>query len=192
MKTSFYTDKELKKLGLKSYGKNVLISKKTSIYGAENIIIGSNVRIDDFCILTGNISIGSYVHIAAYCALYGKNGIILRDFSGLSAKVIIYSATDDFNGISMVGPVIPSKFTNVTGGVVILNKFVQIGAGSIIMPNLVLEKGVAVGAMSFVNKSLNAWSINAGIPVRFIKKRNKNILKLEQQLKKINKINNEY
>ena len=191
MKTSFYTDKELKKLGLKSYGKNVLISKKTSIYGAENIVIGNNVRIDDFCILSGNVSIQSYVHIAAYCALYGKNGIILRDFSGLSAKVIVYSAIDDFSGKSMIGPVVPVKFTNVTGGTVILNKFVQIGAGSIIMPNLILEEGVAVGAMSFVNKSLNAWSINAGIPVRFIKKRNKNILKFEQQLKKINKTNNE-
>ena len=186
MKTSFYTDKELKKIGLKSYGKNVLISKKTSIYGAENIVIGNNVRIDDFCILSGNIKIGSYVHIAAYCALYGKYEIILRDYSGISAKVIIYSATDDFSGMFMAGPTIPSKFTNVTGGSVILNKFVLVGAGSIIMPNIVLEEGVAVGAMSFVNKNLNAWSINAGIPVRFITKRSKNILKLEQQLRKLN------
>lgn len=33
--------------------------------------IGSNVRIDDFCILSGRLEFGSYVHIAAYSALYG-------------------------------------------------------------------------------------------------------------------------
>lgn len=186
VKTSFYTSKELKKIGLRSYGQNVLISKKTSIYGAENIVMGSNVRIDDYCILSGTIEIGSYIHIAAYCGLYGKKGIFIKDFSGLSAKVIIYSAIDDFSGKFMVGPVVPTKFTNVTGGPVILNKFVQIGAGSIIMPSLVLEEGAAVGAMTFVNKSLTAWTINAGIPVRFIKKRNKNILKFDEQLKKVN------
>lgn len=187
MKTSFYTGKELKKIGLKSYGKNVLISKKASIYGAENINIGNNVRIDDFCILSGNVSIGSYVHIAAYCALYGTKGIVLKNFSGLSAKVIIYSQIDNFNGEYMVGPVVSSKFTNVTGGKVILNKFVQIGAGSIILPNLVLGEGAAVGAMCLVNKNLDEWTINVGIPIKFIKKRNKDILKLEKQLRNLTK-----
>lgn len=183
MKTSFYTEKELKKIGLRSYGQNVLISKKTSIYGAKNIIIGSNVRIDDYCILSGSIEIGSYIHIAAYCGLYGKKGIFIKDFSGLSAKVIIYSISDDFSGNHMIGPVVPSVFTNATGGPVILDKFVQVGAGSIIMPYLNLEEGAVVGAMSFVNKSLKAWTINAGIPIKYIKMRNTNILKLEKQLK---------
>ena len=32
MATSFYTEEELKALGLKSYGHNVLISRKVSIY----------------------------------------------------------------------------------------------------------------------------------------------------------------
>ena len=38
--SNFYNEVELKNLGLKSYGENVLISKKCSIYGAENIEIG--------------------------------------------------------------------------------------------------------------------------------------------------------
>ncbi|HBS76832.1 MAG TPA: galactoside O-acetyltransferase, partial [Alphaproteobacteria bacterium] len=58
MKSNFYSDTELQELGLKSYGKNVLISRKCSIYGAHNISVGDNVRIDDFCILSGNITIG--------------------------------------------------------------------------------------------------------------------------------------
>lgn len=49
--TSFYSEEELRSIGLKSYGKNVLISRFARIYGAESISIGNNVRIDDFCIL---------------------------------------------------------------------------------------------------------------------------------------------
>jgi galactoside O-acetyltransferase len=65
MKSNFYDESELKELGLKSFGRNVLISRKCSIYGGENMAFGNNVRIDDFCILSGEITIGNYCHIAA-------------------------------------------------------------------------------------------------------------------------------
>lgn len=65
MKSNFYTEQELSELGLKSFGKNVLISRKCSIYGADNVTIGSHVRIDDFCVLSGHITIGNYIHISA-------------------------------------------------------------------------------------------------------------------------------
>jgi galactoside O-acetyltransferase len=66
MDNSFYSEIELSKLGLKDYGKNVLISKKCSIYSPEKISIGNNVRIDDFCILSGNIILGSNIHISTF------------------------------------------------------------------------------------------------------------------------------
>ncbi|EAO54015.1 O-acetyltransferase (cell wall biosynthesis) [Bacillus thuringiensis serovar israelensis ATCC 35646] len=62
---SFYSQEELKKIGFLSVGKNVLISKKASIYNPGAISIGNHVRIDDFCILSGKITIGSYSHISA-------------------------------------------------------------------------------------------------------------------------------
>ena len=84
---SFYSYEELQTIGFCSLGENVLISKKTSIYSAENISIGSNVRIDDFSILSGNILIGNNVHIAAGVYLFaGKTGIELEDFVGISKK----------------------------------------------------------------------------------------------------------
>lgn len=80
MATSFYTEDELKELGFKSCGENVKISRKTSIYGAENISIGNSVRIDDYCVLSGNISLGDYIHLAVYVALFGgKTGIEMQD-----------------------------------------------------------------------------------------------------------------
>ena len=70
-KNSFLSEAELSDLGLKQVGQNVSISKLASFYGTENIAIGNNVRIDDFCILSGRIKIGNYIHVAAGCYLYG-------------------------------------------------------------------------------------------------------------------------
>ena len=81
IQTSFYSPEELKEIDFKSVGENVLISRKVSIYSPQKISIGNNVRIDDFCILSGNITLGNYCRIAAYCALYGSHGIIMEDYS---------------------------------------------------------------------------------------------------------------
>jgi galactoside O-acetyltransferase len=43
---------KLEALGFKSLGENIMISDKVSIYNSDNIQIGSNVRLDDFCILS--------------------------------------------------------------------------------------------------------------------------------------------
>lgn len=175
---SFYSDSELKLIGIKYYGKNVLISRYAQIYSPHNLIIGDDVRIDDFCILSGMIEIGSRVHISAYCALYGSKGIVIKDDSGLSAKTIIYSAIDDFSGNYLIGPMQDESNTNVTGGLVTLERFTQVGAGSILFPNITIHEGTVVGAMSLVKQSIPEWSVYAGIPAKFIKKRSKRLLEL--------------
>lgn len=181
--TSFLTQKELEKIGFKKVGRNVLISKHSSIYSPHEISIGDNVRIDDFCILSGKINVGSFIHISAYSALYGKYGIYMKDFSGVSPRVTIFSASDDFSGHFLIGPMVPNNFTNVTGGTVIINKFCQIGAGCIILPNVKIGEGTAVGAMSLITKNLSAWSIYAGIPAKYLKSRSKYLSKLSANLK---------
>ena len=175
--TSFYTEKELESLGLKSYGNNVLISRNTQFYTAEKITMGNNVRVDDYCILSGEIILGSHIHIAPYCVLYGAHGIKLEDYTGLSARVTIYSAIDDFNGDFLTGSVHDDSMRNLIKGNVMLNKFVQIGAGCIIFPNLIIGEGSAIGSMSLVNKSIDKWGIYVGIPVKRLKDRNRGLLK---------------
>lgn len=183
MENSFYSKNELKKLGLKDYGENVLISKKVSFYGARQITIGNPVRIDDFCILSGNITLGNYIHIAAFCALFGGHeGILMKNYSGLSSKVSIYAESDDYLGNAMTNPTIPMEYRNVAGGKVILEKHVIVGTGSCILPDLVIGEGSAVGSMSLVNRSLNAWGVYAGIPCRYMKQRRKKLLSAEQEM----------
>ena len=176
--TSYYTDEELANLGIKSYGVNVKLSRYARLYSAESISIGDNVRIDDFCILSGHISLGSNIHISAYVALYGSIGIVLEDYTGISPMSVIYSAMDDFSGDFLIGPTHPQELTNVTGGRVLLKKYSQIGTHSVVFPNLTIGEGSVVGACSLVNKSLDSWGIYYGVPAVRIRNRNKGLLRL--------------
>lgn len=180
--TSFYSKKELEQIGFKSIGNNISISRKASIYGAENICIGSNVRIDDFCILSGNIEIMNYVHIAASVFLFGgKAGIIINDYSGISSRSAVYAESDDYTGMAMTNPTISNKYRRVFSETVIFEKHVIVGSGCTILPGVTIKEGVSVGSMSLVNKSLDAWGIYAGIPCKYIKERSKKLLLLEEQ-----------
>ncbi len=179
---SFYSKSELQGLGLACFGENVLISRKVSIYGANNISIGSNVRIDDFCILSGKITLGNYIHIAAHSMLYGGDkGIILNDFAGLSANVVIYTSSDDYSGETMTNPMVPDQYKNVHNEEVIIERHVIIGTGCVVLPGVILKEGSSFGVMSLINKTSEPWSINAGIPYRKIKNRSKNLLSLEKR-----------
>lgn len=181
IQTSFYSSDELTHIGLKSFGENVLISRYARIYSPQKISIGNNVRIDDFCILSGNITLGSHIHISPYVALYGALGIEFEDYTGISAHSVVYSAMDDFGGDFLVGSVHPNSLTNVTGGKVLIRKFSQIGVNCVVFPNLTLGEGVAVGACTLINKSLEEWGIYAGIPARKLKDRNKGLLKFVEE-----------
>ena len=177
--TSFMSPEELQNVGFKSYGENVLISRNATIYGAENMSLGNNIRIDDFCILSGRIEIGDYVHIAAYSAMYGSaGGIQIKDFANISSRVCVYAVSDDFSGKTMSNPMIPEEYKKVSYAPVYIGKHVIIGTGSTILPGVVLEEGSVVGAMSLVKKAVPAWTMVAGIPAKKIKQRSDNLLAL--------------
>lgn len=180
---SFYSEEELNRIGLKEFGKNVQLSKKTSIYGAENISIGNNVRIDDFCIISGKVKLGNYIHIAAYAALFGgTQGIYLEDFSGISGRTSVYTSSDDYSGEAMTNPTIPAQYRNIIDKPVILEKHSIIGAGCVVLPGVRIREGGSIGALSLVVKDIDEWSINVGIPCKKIKSRSRNALQLENQL----------
>lgn len=175
----------IERMGFASVGDNVQISDRASFYGSARITLGSNVRIDDFCVLSagiGGISIGQHVHIAVYSSLIGAGKITLSDFCNISSRVSIYSSNDDYSGATMTNPTVPSEYTGVTHADVLLGKHVIVGSGSVILPGVTLEDGVAVGALSLVNRNCEAFGIYAGNPARRVKERKRDLLELEQQL----------
>lgn len=174
----------IEKLGFASVGENAQISERASFYGVNRIALGNNVRIDDFCVLAagvGGISIGNYVHIAVGSSLIGAGKITMSDFSGLSSRISIYSSSDDYSGATLTNPTVPSEYVGVTHADVFLGKHVIVGSGSVILPGVTLEEGVAVGALSLVHKRCEAFGIYAGNPARRIKERKRNLLELEQK-----------
>ncbi|MGC9374923.1 MAG: acyltransferase [Bacteroidales bacterium] len=185
--SSFCNKKELRSIGLKSVGNNCFISKYARFYHPELIEIGNNVRIDDFCILSGDIKLGSFIHISAYVALYGAYGIQINNFCGLSPRSTIFSASDDFSGDFLTNPMIPHKYTNVSGGPVCLKKYVQLGANTVVMPNVTVGEGTVTGAFTFINRNLSSWKIYIGIPAKVYKQRSKSLLKYIPELLDIQK-----
>lgn len=182
---AYLTQEQIQEMGFKSVGNNVQLSDKASYYNCKNITIGNNVRIDDFCVLSagsGGIDIGSHIHIAVFSSLIGAGKITLLDFCNISSKVAIYSSNDDYSGEYMTNPTIPKEFTNVSHGPVTIGKHVIIGSGSVILPNVILEEGAAVGALSMVNRSCEAFSIYSGTPAKKVKARSNKIMNLEQKL----------
>ncbi|QSX39647.1 acyltransferase [Shewanella cyperi] len=182
---AFLTEQQLSTMGFAELGSNVLISDKVSIYGACRIKIGSNVRIDDFCVLSageGGIEIGNYVHIAVSALLIGAGKIIVSDFAGISSRVCVYSSNDDYSGGFLTNPMIPSEYTNVTHADVTLGKHVIIGSGSVVLPGVILHDGVAVGSLSMITKDCEPFGIYIGAPAKKIKNRNRDLLALEEKL----------
>jgi acetyltransferase-like isoleucine patch superfamily enzyme len=177
----FLSEKQLKKIGFASYGKNILISDKCSIYNPANIILGNNVRIDDFCILSAGengIEIGNHVHIGCYSLLVGKEKITMKDYSGLSSRVSIYSSSDDFTGEYLSNPCVPDKYRNVISKPVTLNEQVTIGTNCTILPGVTIEKNSCVYAHSLVLKSIRENVCVTGVPTKEIKERKKCIYNL--------------
>lgn len=177
---AYYTQEQLEFLGFKYVGKNVKVSDKASIYNCEQIEIGDNLRIDDFCVISGKIRIGRNVHITPMCLVAGgEKGIIFEDFTIIAYGVQV-TQSDDYSGKSMINSMIPKKYKNEYKKEVIVKKYSIVGAGSIIMPGVILEEGTSVGALSLVRKKTEEWSVYLGNPAKKIKNRKKDLLELEK------------
>ena len=167
-------------MGFKSCGKNVKISDKASIYNADQIEIGDNSRIDDFCVVSGKVKIGRNVHITPICIVAGgEPGLIIEDFVALAYGVKVFTQSDDYSGVTMTNSTIPAEYKHEMKKMVLIEKHSIVGAGSIIMPGVILREGTSVGAMSLIRKSTEAWSIYVGNPAKKIKDRKKDLLELE-------------
>lgn len=176
---------QLREIGVKfsGTGYNIQVSDRAIFHNPQNITLGDNVRIDDNVLLSaiGKITLDNYIHIARGCQLYSGTQIHMHDFSAISSDTKLYGITDNYDGSAFTNPTCPPDYRNILKGDIILNKHVIIGTSSIILPNVVLADGVAIGAMSLINKknvtNIQPWTIWAGNPVKFISARKQDCLK---------------
>ncbi len=179
----YLTKEKLSSLGLLAVGENVLISDAAQIHNPAKISLGSNVRIDDFCVLSagqGGIDIGSHVHLGCFCSLIGAEKISLGDYSGLSARVSIFSSSDDYSGEAMTNPTVPAALRKVRSGRVLIGRHVVVGAGAVILPGVSIGDSAAIGALTLVARNVMNSTISLGVPARRVGMRAGGHLALEK------------
>lgn len=182
-----YTPDELRAMGMR-IGANVVVHKTVEFFNPGSIELGSNVRIDCFCVITARarVAIGNNVHLAAGVMIFGNEGVDIGNFAGLSSRVTIYTASDDYVEGHLTNPTIPERFKKVKRGPVVLGEHVIIGCGSIILPGVTLARGVSVGAISLIGNNIPEFSIVLGNPSRVLGKRDGGLLaRLEAEYLKL-------
>lgn len=169
-----------------------IISKNIRIRHKEYFEVSKNSVIDDYCYFSTKVKIGENCHIANGCSVGGGKSyqFTMGDFSSISSGVKIWCQSNDFTNDLVV---LNINDTNIGDhpiqGNVTLGKMSGVGSNSVIMPNNDIPEGTVIGALSFVppNFKFKEWSIYAGIPIKFIKKRNKkNVLSQYRKLAKEN------
>lgn len=179
---AFLTEEQLTSMGFKSLGRNIKISDKAAIHNPDQIEMGDNVRIDDFCVVSGKVTFGRNVHIAVFCNIAGGvEGISFHDFSGLAYGCHVFSQSDDYTGAALTNPTVPARFKKERKAAIVVGRHCIVGTNSLIFPGVVLAEGCSVGAMSMVTKSTEPWMVYSGIPAKKLKPRKRDMVALEKE-----------
>lgn len=181
LNVDFLPRSTLEGLGFRALGNDVLVHGTAVLVGCDAIALGSRVRIDPYVVISvsGGLAIGNNVHIAAHCSLSGRAAISFADFCGLSQGVRVFSSTDDYGGASLTNSTVPEMFKAVRSASVRMGRHVIVGAGSVILPGAELSDGAAIGALSMVSGTLDPWSIYAGVPLRRLGDRRRDLASIE-------------
>jgi len=168
-----------------------IISVNSRIRYPEFFEIGEDCIVDDYCYFSTRVRIGICSHIASGCSVAGGGKFLFQmgDYSSLSAGVKVWCTSDDFvNDIVTILPegIGPIKTGLITGDV-IMDNYTAVGSNSIVMPNNHIPIGTVIGALSFVPPAFafEPWAVYAGIPIRFVRGRNRE--SVLAQVEKLNK-----
>jgi len=149
-------------------GNNVIFRRPLELYYPNALEIGDNTMIQEFTAIKsskdGKIKIGKNCRINRNNLINGKD-IHIGDDCVFGPKVSIFSA--DHN--SKKGELI--RLQGETTEKVRIGNDVWIGANAVILKGITIGNGAIIGASSVVTKDVDPNTIVAGIPARFIKKR---------------------
>ena len=173
----------------KHLGKNATVYPLAKIVCPENLSIGDETIIADFCFIYAvgkGIELGSFCHITEHGIIQAGGLVKMGDFSAFGPRVTLLAATDNYHGEGFIGmKIFGDKYRKVTNEDVIIGRHAHIGMGSIIMPGVTIGDGCTIGAGSLVTKSMPEWTICYGSPCKPIRpKPREKQLELERQFLK--------
>lgn len=189
---------ELIRRGFKKSGNKILIGKNTSIKHKRNIIIGSNVTINDYTEINAEVKdsvvIGNNSNIGKYSVIKctgtyknSKSSIIIGndfccgDFCFFGCAGGIRIGNDVIMGQSVrfhaqnhifdkINILIREQGTTQRG--IIIDDDCWIGAGTVFLDGVKVGKGCVIGANTVVTRDIEPYSVAVGNPCRIIRKRN--------------------
>jgi acetyltransferase-like isoleucine patch superfamily enzyme len=160
-------------------GEDVYISKNTVIKHPDKSILGSHIAIDDWLYASCILDIGNYVHISSNVSIIGGRRCKLKvgHFVNIATGTRVICGSSDFLNDGIISsPVLPKHLSGMLNeklDPVVIEDFVTIGAGCIIMNGVTLKKGSVIGAGSIVTKDTEPWTLYIGSPARPYKKLDK-------------------
>ena len=93
--------------------------------------------------------------------VYNPGGCFIGEQAIISQDAYLCGATHDFNSVNFT--YIKKKIT--------VGDYVWICAKAVVLPGVICEDGAVLGAAAVATKHLEPWSVYAGNPAQFIKKR---------------------
>ncbi len=126
---------------------------------------GSSIHLGCFFNVKENLIIGDNSTINMRCHLDNRGGIFIGNNVSISPYVSLITADHDIQLSDFSGRV--SK--------IVLNDYVFIGYRSLILKNIIMEKGSVLSAGSVLTKDTEQFTIYAGVPALKIKSRNMNL-----------------
>ena len=186
LQSRYLNEEELRKLGVKSVGSNVLVSEHATIVGLSNVTLGSNIRIDSHVVILsrrGPLTVGDNVHLEPASSIVAHHGILIGSYCTISHGVRLFTASADYSGESFTNVFPDGSNQNPRVGSIEIQDHVIVGGNSVVMPGVVIGEGAAVGALSFVRASLEPWAVYAGNPLRRLRDRSRDIKSIAQQMK---------
>jgi galactoside O-acetyltransferase len=181
--TQMMSINEMKNLGLRHLGENVLIDRSVRFFFPHKVTIESNTRIDCMSVIscTGNVHIGPYSHFSIGTKIMGAGNFQSAAYVGVSSNVTFMTSSENYSGEALATCMVPKEFRKNIIGHVLIEEHVICGPNSVILPNVTLGRGAAVGALSLVACSIPPFTIISGNPPRKVGSRKKEILSIQQQ-----------
>jgi acetyltransferase-like isoleucine patch superfamily enzyme len=133
---------------------------------SKNINVGSHTYYN--CNIDLRPDDNAKIHIGKYCA-FGKNLKIITTNHDYNFPCILGKFYDIY--FKSLHPGVINKTEIRTKGDVIIGNDVWIGDDVIILSGVTIGNGAIIGCNSVVTKNVDPYSIHAGCPAKFIKKR---------------------
>jgi len=146
---------------LKHLGRNVLIDQNVFFAFPSEVSLAEFSYIDkNVMLMARTVEIGKRVHLAPNVFVSGGGHFVAEDFSCVATKSSIITSTETLkNGSRSSGPMVSAAEREWIRGKVILCKDAFVGAGSTILPDVIVGEGSVIAAGAIISKPTEPWSI---------------------------------